>query len=177
MTRILSTQSFRLAAATTLLAVAGGVFQTAHAAPHDGWGGHGGPGAAGFMMGHPRMLDRMLDSVNASADQRTQITAIANSAQTDLKAIHAQGKTLREQSAALFTQPTVDARAAESLRQQMLAQHDQASKRTLQAMLEVSRVLTPEQRQSLARKMAERRTMMERHRGERESMEGGRPPR
>ena len=36
----------------------------------------------------------------------------------------------------------------------MLAQHDQASKRTLQAMLDVSRVLTPEQRKALAERMA-----------------------
>ena len=178
MLQALSIQGLRLAAATTVLAVAGGLFQTAQAAPHDGPGAHGGgPGGAGFMMGNPRMLDRMLDSVNATTEQRAQIKTIATAAQTDLKAIHAQGKTLREQSAALFAQTTVDARAAESLRQQMLAQHDAASKRTLQAMLDASRVLTPEQRQSLAKRMAERRSMMERHRGERESMEGGRPPR
>jgi len=177
MYQVLSTPGLRIAAATTVLALAGGLFQTAQAAPHDGHGERGGPGGAGFMMGSPRMLERVLDSVNATAEQRTQIKAIASAAQTDMKAIHAQGKTLREQSAALFAQTTVDARAAESLRQQMLAQHDAASKRTLQAMLDASRVLTPEQRQSLAKKMAERRSMMERHRGERESMEGGRPPR
>ena len=174
MRQVFSSQGLRLAAATTVLAVAGGFFQAAQAAPH---GGHAGPAAGGFMMGNPRMLERMLDGVNATAEQRTQINAIATAAQTDLKTIHAQGNALRDQGAALFAQTTVDARAAETLRQQMLAQHDAASKRTLQAMLDVSRVLTPEQRQSLARKMAERRAMMERHRGERESMEGGRPPR
>ena len=70
---------------------------------------------------------------------------------------------------ALFAQPTVDARAAETLRQQMLAQHDQVSKRALQAMLDVSRVLTAEQRKALADRMAQRKAMMERHRAEREA--------
>jgi periplasmic protein CpxP/Spy len=165
--------SLRIAVATTVVALAGGLFQTAQAAP---FGDQGGPGrgGAGFLAGHPRMLDRALDAVNASAEQRSQIKAIATAAHNDLKALRDQGRTLREQSAALFTQPNVDARAAESLRQQLVAQHDQASKRTMQAMLEIARVLTPEQRQALAKRMAERRAMMERHRGERESLEGGR---
>jgi Spy/CpxP family protein refolding chaperone len=72
---------------------------------------------------------------------------------------------------ALFTQPTVDARAVETLRQQMLAQHDQASKRMLQTMLDVSRVLTPEQRKTLADRMAQRRSMMDRHRTERDTLD------
>ena len=176
MFRVLSSNRARLAAATAMLAVAGGFFQPASAAPFEGHGGRAGGGGAMFM-GHPRMLDRVLDSVNASAEQRTQIKAIAAAAQTDLKAMHAQGKTLREQSAALFTATTVDARAAEALRAQGQALHDQASKRTMQAMLDVSRVLTPEQRQTLAKKMAERRAMMERHRGERDALDGQRPPR
>ena len=76
---------------------------------------------------------------------------------------------------ALFTQPTVDARAAEALRQQMLAQHDQASQRMLQTMLDVSRVLTPEQRKTLSDRMQQRRSMMERHRHERQSLDGAKP--
>ena len=176
MFRSIHTQGIRLVTATAVLALAGGLFQTAQAAPFEGAGGPGGHGGqgGGFLVGNVRMLDRMLDSINATTDQRTQIKAIAAAAQTDLKALHDQGRSLREQSAAVFTQPNVDARAAETLRQQMLAQHDQASKRTMQAMLDISRVLTPEQRQAVAKKMAERRAMMERHRGERESLEGGR---
>jgi Spy/CpxP family protein refolding chaperone len=83
-----------------------------------------------------------------------------------MKAQHDSGRQLREQSAALFAQPTVDARAAEALRQQMMARHDQASKRQLQLMLDISRVLTPEQRKLLADRMVQRRAMMEKQRGE-----------
>jgi periplasmic protein CpxP/Spy len=85
------------------------------------------------------------------------------------------GRKLHEQGQALWAQPTVDARAAETLRQQMLAQHDQASKRGMQLMLDVSRVLTPEQRKQIAERLQQRRSMMERHRGERESLERGAP--
>ena len=119
---------------------------------------------------HPHQMERVLDSVNASAEQRAQIKQIVESARSDLRGQREAGRKLREQSMALFAQPTVDARAAEALRQQMVAQHDQSSKRTLQAMLDVSRVLSAEQRKSLADRMAQRKSMMERHRAEREAL-------
>ena len=40
-------------------------------------------------------------------------------------------------------------------RQQMLQLHDQASKRMTQAMVDVSRVLTPEQRKQIADRIIE----------------------
>ena len=175
---------FRLLAATFFVALAATVAQPAAAEPMGGpgtMGGHrggghdmmdhrgGGMGMMG-MMG-PHMIDRMLDAVKASPEQRAQIKKITQSAQADMQVQRDASRNLREQGQALFTQPTVDARAAEALRQQMLVQHDQASKRTLQTMLDVSRVLTPEQRKTLAERMAQRRTMMERHRSERESID------
>lgn len=132
----------RLAAVLTLAAAGAAV-----AAPHAGHGmmPFGGPG-----------MGRMLDQVNATPEQRGQIEQIAKAAREDLRAQHETGRSLREQAMQLFTQPTVDANAAEVLRRQMLEQHDRASQRTMQAMLEVSRVLTPEQRVQLAEKMKQR---------------------
>ena len=162
-------RAWRLLVATAAVALAGGLSQTAWAAPHDG------PGMGMGMMGHGRdngrHMDRMLDSVNATPEQRAQIKQILQTAHADGAAQREAGRKLHEQSQALFTQPNVDARAVEAMRQQMLVQHDQASKRMTQVMLDVSRVLTPEQRKTLADRMAQRRTMMERHRNERESME------
>jgi Spy/CpxP family protein refolding chaperone len=129
----------------------------------------GGPGM-GMMAG--RGLERMLDSVNATADQRTQIKKIADAARTDLMAQHQATRGLREEGMKLFSQPTVDPAAAEQLRQKMLQQHDAVSKRVMQAMLDVSRVLTPEQRKQMADRMAQRRDMMERHWRERQQLEG-----
>jgi Spy/CpxP family protein refolding chaperone len=181
-------QPLRLLTATLVVAVAGSFAHAAMAAPHDGMGGPGhhgamdGPGMGDFGMGGPGMgrghqMDRMLDLVNASAEQRAQIKQIQQAAQTDLQAQHEAARKLREQSQALFAQPTVDARAVEALRQQMLAQHDQSSKRMTQALLDVSRVLTVEQRKVLADRMGKRRAMMERHRAEREATEPAPKPR
>ncbi|MDP1648306.1 MAG: Spy/CpxP family protein refolding chaperone [Rubrivivax sp.] len=169
----------RLLIATAVLALAGGLMQTAMAAPHGGPGSHGAMtamaglggmgGIGGMAMAHPRQVERLFDSIGASAEQRAQIRQIMESARADLKAQREAGRQLREQGQALFAQPAVDANAAEALRQQMLAQHDLASKRTLQAMIDVSGVLTPEQRKAIADRMAERRARMERHRAERGS--------
>jgi periplasmic protein CpxP/Spy len=145
---------------TVVLAVAAAgvvVPLVAWAMPGDAPAGMG-RGNGGPFMG--RMLDHMLDDVDASAAQREQIKQITDLAQADMKAQHAAGRALRDQALALLTAPTLDATAAEALRQQMLAQHDQASRRMMQAMLDVGNVLTPAQRAKLAEKMKRHRGMM-----------------
>ncbi len=162
----------RLAGAALLVAVLGTVTLSAFAMP----GGHGGGPGMGMMFGG-RGLERMLDSVNASAEQRTQIKAIAERTMADMKTQREAGKGTREQMMKLFAQPTVDANAVEALRSQMLQQHDQSSRRMTQAMVEVSRVLTPEQRKQLADRAAQRSAMAERHMNERRTLEGASAPR
>ena len=125
-----------------------------------GPGGQGGHGGMGMLGGAPAHLNRLLDGVNATDAQRTQIKQIAQAAAVDMKAQHAAGRALHEKGMQLLTAPTVDAAAAEQLRQQMLAQHDQTSRRTLRAMLDVSAVLTPEQRTKLGELMRQRSDRM-----------------
>lgn len=159
----------RLAAAALLIALAGAFASIAQAQPTGGPGGRHGHEMAGPMGG--RMIERMLDSVNASAEQRTRIREIMKAAGDELRRQREGSRGLREQMMTLFAQPTVDAGAVESLRQQMLQQHDQASRRMTQAMLDASAVLTPEQRAQLAERMKQRREMMERHQRERRALE------
>lgn len=131
-------------------------------------GTHGGMGG--------RMSERMLDAVNATAEQKTQVRAILEAARSEREKSAAAQRELRDKAAALFAQPVVDAAAAESLRQQMNAQHEQQSRRMMQVMLDVSRVLTPEQRAEMARRMKARGEMAMRHHAERSQMDGhGRP--
>ncbi|MEO9068506.1 MAG: Spy/CpxP family protein refolding chaperone [Caldimonas sp.] len=138
---------------------------------HGGMSGmHGGMGGGmGGMMfgGSPeragKKIDRMLDGLDATDAQRTQIKQIAAAAAADLKTQMQAGRGLRERGMALFTQPTVDAGAVEQLRQQMLQQHDQMSKRAAQAMLDAARVLTPEQRAKLGARMKDRQARMADH--------------
>ncbi len=157
-------KSIQCVVATLLVALAGG---TASLALAEGRHGHGGMGGMGGM----HMSERMLDGVNATPEQRTQIKQIMQSAMTDLAAQREAGRALRLQAMNVFTQPYVDANAAEALRQQMLARHDQASKRMMQAMIEASRVLTPDQRRQLAEGLAKRQEMMQRHQRERGQMD------
>ncbi len=161
-----SPRALRTVIAVGVLAVASAFTLSAFA--RGGFGGHEGMG--GGMMGH--MAGRMLDRVNATADQKAQIKKITESAMADLKGQRDGHKALREQAMNLFAQPNVDANAVEQLRQQMLKQHDQASLRISQAMVEASRVLTPEQRKQLASEMAKRGDMMKRHHEERRALDG-----
>lgn len=142
---------------------------------------HGMGGGMMFRGGSPermgRMIDRMLDGLNASDAQRGQIKQIAAAAATDLKAQAAAGRGLRQRAMQAFTAPTVDAAAAEQVRQQMLQQHDQMSRRMTQAMLDVARVLTPEQRVRLGERMRDRQARMEDRMKRMESMRPSMSPR
>jgi Spy/CpxP family protein refolding chaperone len=104
-----------------------------------------------------RGVDRMLDGLQATDAQRAQVKQIALATAQDLKAQREAGRSLFERNLQLFAAPVVDANAAEQLRQQMLAQHEQSSRRTLQAMLEISRVLSPQQRATLAQRIKDHR--------------------
>jgi len=179
----------RMLVATLGIALAATLAQTAMAQPGGGYGGmgpHGGHGMGLMDQGGPgmgyhgrqggkhgkgmdggRQMARMLDMVAASPEQRAKIKAITETARTDMQTQREAGRALHQQSRAIFTQPTIDANAAEALRQQMLAHHDQASKRMLQMKLDVAAVLTPEQRKTMADRMAQRGAKMERHRAER----------
>ncbi len=127
---------------------------------------HGGMGGGGMMFGGSpermgRMIDHMLDGLNATDAQRTQIKQIAAAAAADLKSQTQSGRALRQRGMQIFTAPAVDAAAAEQVRQQMLQQHDQMSRRVTQAMLDVARVLTPEQRAKIGERMRDRQARME----------------
>lgn len=134
-----------------------------------GWAqpmGHGPrAGMGGMMMGGSperigRMIDHLLDGLNATDAQRSQIKQIAQAASADVKAQREAGRGLRKRGLQLFTAPNVDPAAVEALRQQMLAQHDQTSRRITQAMLDISRVLTPEQRAKIGERMQARAARM-----------------
>ena len=161
-----SVAPWRLAAAALVLAVAGGAAQMAQAMP-GGPGHHGGHHGGGMML-----HGRVLQSVGATSDQQTRIHDIMKVARDDVRKLHDGAGDLRAQGAQLLAAPTIDARAVEALRVKRLALHDAVSKRMTQAMLDAAAVLTPEQRAKLAEQMSKRRDLMERHRRERDSLDG-----
>jgi Spy/CpxP family protein refolding chaperone len=109
---------------------------------------HGGHG--GFMSG--ARLDKMLDEVNATADQRAKIHAIHDQLVTkrkalqatrkdDLKALLAQWDAATPDSAAIHAKIDQRAQAMQSFA------HDVAD-----ALVQVHGVLTPDQRATLSKK-------------------------
>ena len=167
--------ALRWMTASVVMAAAAVAGVPAHAQDHGGRGMHMAPHAGGMMLfnGPPeriaRGVDHLLDGLSATDAQRSQIKQIAQGAAADLKSQREAGRGLRDKGLQNFTAPTIDAAAAESLRQQMVAQHDQASKRVLQAMLDIGKVLTPEQRARIGERMKQRHAMMQERmqRGER----------
>ena len=113
-----------------------------------------------MMMEGPQ-LDRALDDVKATDGQRKQIRAIAEQARTDLKALHEQGRKLHEDGMALWAAPKLDEQAIEALRQKMSALREQTSSRMAKAMLDAGKVLQPEQRAELVKRMQERHSRLE----------------
>lgn len=188
----IDSRSLKLMGAGLVVALASALSLTAFAgdppaapegasAPHGMMGMHGMPhhrggaemGSGGLFMMGGRHLDHLLDEVGASDAQRSQVKDIAKAAAADLKAQHEAGRKLHEQAMAVLTAPEVDAAAAEKVRQQHLAMHDQMSKRMTQAMVDIARVLTPEQRAKLAQRMKEHQTRMAERRGEHKGEQGG----
>ncbi|MEO8310380.1 MAG: Spy/CpxP family protein refolding chaperone [Caldimonas sp.] len=150
-----------------------------HGGMHGGMGG--GMGGGMMFRGSPermgRMIDHMLDGLNASDAQRSQIKQIAAAVGADMKAQAEAGRALRQRGMQAFVAPNVDAAAVEQVRQQMLQQHDQMSRRMTQAMLDVARVLTPEQRARLGERMRDRQARMQDRIKRMESMRQAMPPR
>jgi Spy/CpxP family protein refolding chaperone len=173
----------RLGTGALVLALAGGGASIASAQPMGPKGGSmDGPACGPHMAGHApggsfgghggaMLPDRLLDGVGASADQKTRVRDIFKAAQDDLRKQHDAARDLHGQMLALFTAPKIDAAAAEALRQKQLAQHDAASKRQLQAMLDAQAVLTPEQRLKLADRLKARQELFQRHQHEREQLD------
>lgn len=140
---------------------------------HPGHGMKGGPGMDLPFAGPG--FDRLLDDVQATDAQRKQIQGIADKARTDLRALHEKARLQHQDAMAIWTAPKIDAAEAEKQRQQMLAQHDQVSKRMMQAMLDVGQVLTPEQRAKAAAVIKQRHERMQERMEERmERREGAR---
>jgi len=145
----------RLGTVAVALAL-GGVAAQAQPGP----GHHGDPGAAGFFGGH---IDHVLDLVNATDSQRSQIEAIFKAARQDLSAQRNTGKQLHEQMATLYAATNIDAVAIEAVRVQLSALHETSSKRLSQASIDAARVLTPEQRAKIAEIIKKRQARMAAH--------------
>lgn len=170
-----SRRGFRALAALALtgLVAGGAVFFTAGQSAFADRGpgmermGHGGHGEYGHgrgmmdggMMGMMagRHLERMLDRVDATDEQRAKIRDISRAARNDVEKLTDVLQPLRKSALDALAAPTVDRAAVEGVRTRLSGVTDEISKRMTAAMLDVAQVLTPEQRAKIAEEMSSRR--------------------
>jgi Spy/CpxP family protein refolding chaperone len=88
--------------------------------------------------------------IDATDAQKAELDPIVRQALTDLMPLHGGAHQFHQQAMALITADKVDPAALEAMRAEHVAKIDQASRRLTQLIVDVSEVLTPEQRKKLA---------------------------
>ncbi len=113
--------------------------------------GAGHAGMHGDMMSH---MQKALDAIGATADQKARIAAILHAGFTPLMGLHGEMAKAHASLHALLTAPTIDRAALEQLRSREMAALDAASRTLVKSMADAADVLTPAQRAKLAAMMA-----------------------
>ncbi len=142
-----------LLAAVPVLLGAGFCAARAHAA--DAGFGYGPDALGGTPEQHKEFmehrLDKMLGVLKATDSQSAAVKAIFERMFAEMQPVHQQHKQLHDAMIAAFTANSVDRAAVEQLRVQAIALADQGSQVFSKALLDAAQVLTPEQRQTLAK--------------------------
>ena len=116
----------------------------------------------GFMA---RRLQHMLDKVNASPSQRSQIEAIWAGLRPQLKSLRQQHMAVRQQMVTALTGATINASDVEKLRQQSMSLTDKTSSVFTQGIVQTAQVLTPDQRKIAQQELAAERAQHRFHGG------------
>jgi len=116
------------------------------------WGGHEmSPDAA---KEHLQVAAKwMLRDIDATGEQQDKVDAIVAGAVDDLFRLREQHHANQAALHAQLTGATIDRAALEETRKSEMALADAASKRLVQALADISEVLTPEQRQAVAERV------------------------
>lgn len=150
------------------LSAAGGLGLVALASAHDGPGpgmvqarsGPPMPGGPAMMPGMPLlggpMAQPLLDDLKATPEQRAAIERIRAQLREDLRIDPAVMQAERDRWLALLSAPQVDAAAVEALRAKGEARQAEVSRKTTQALVAASQVLTPAQRAQFGKLATER---------------------
>lgn len=119
---------------------------------HRGWGDEQGASPERVT----RMVDKVFSRVDATDEQKSKITQIANGALKQLMPMRAEMRGTRQEALDLLAAETIDRAAIENLRAQRMSKADQASTIISTALADIAEVLTPEQRVMAKDKISER---------------------
>ena len=133
-------------AGALVLAIGGMSWSTVAYSGHTGKDGK--DGKSGWSV--ERKIDRMLDRVEASDDQRNRVQAIVKNALADLEKDGDFKRQMWQDLVAAVTKGSIDRDALEALRQRKMENVDRKSQRALTALADAAEVLTPAQRAKLA---------------------------
>ena len=140
--------------AGAIVALSGAAFAFAHGAGAM----HGGGMSFDRITDHFKVhVEHVLEEVDATPEQQSQVKAIVEAAAKDIDALRAQHGSAHRELHDIFTAPAIDRARLEVLRAAHVEALDIASKRCVAAMADAADVLTPEQRAELGQKMAKRK--------------------
>lgn len=104
-----------------------------------------------------RMVRHLSIEIDATPDQERKLIDIAVGAASELRSVRGQMRATADELQRLLTADTVDRAALESLRMSRLAEADRISKTLADAVADAAEVLTPAQRETVQKMIAERR--------------------
>jgi Spy/CpxP family protein refolding chaperone len=99
---------------------------------------------------------KMLDAVDASAEQKSRIEAILHDGFKPMAVLHGDMSATHRTLHDLLVAPTIDRAALEQLRASEIARMDQASRTMAASLADAAEVLRPDQRAKLATLIAGR---------------------
>lgn len=102
------------------------------------------------------IIDRVLDDVKASDEQKSKARAIVKATTGDLQALVAQHRDSHAALLDIVKAPALDRGQLETLRARTVSGMDESSKRLTTALGDLLELLTPEQRQQLATRFEDR---------------------
>lgn len=151
----LGSRKWWLAAAFAGVFVAGGLTFSGVSVAADQIAMGAGHGESHMQM-HATMvehLDKALEAVGATPDQKARIHDILRGAMQSMGLLHEQMAGTHAELHRLLTAPVIDRAALEKLRADRISDVDQASRRLVGALADAAEVLTPEQRAKLGQMM------------------------
>lgn len=146
------------AALVSALSIAGVSYAQEAQAPQktqqEGHGHHGKMNPEHAEKRVTRMLSHLVP--DATAEQKTKLTAIAKAAFSDLQPLREKSREAHAQGMKLLAQPSIDRNALEQVRQTEQKLAEQRSRRMTQAFADAAEVLTPAQRVKAAEQIGKR---------------------